>query len=90
MYHGKYDQTRFAAAARESALASSMLARAAWERVHADGQRLIHRGDETADQRIHAMRERFRVAHRETVALKDEMAECDETDGDLDEYGYAA
>ena len=76
--------------ARDAAIASAAYANAAWSRAEAESQRVCYRDDESAAHQAHATRERARVAHREAMALRDEVAELEYEMGEDDEYGYAA
>ena len=83
--------------ARDSAVAVSEFARRAWDREEARLSASASPERDYRDSPAYAARERFRVAHREAVKLKDEVAEVeydlgleDDGYGDLDEYGYAA
>ncbi len=77
-------------AARDSAVRASLLAKAAWDRAEAE---LLRSGDidfDTAETHAFAMQERYRVAHREACALKDEVAELEYELGFDEEYDEAA
>jgi len=106
MYYNSNDEQQFLKgelrglrAARDSACYLNSLAKANWSRAEADVQRTELATDQSAMDRAHAAKERFRVSHREAVALKDEVAAAEydlgldgygDEYGDLDEYGYAA
>ncbi len=92
MYYNSDDQQQFIKGERAALRASALYARLAWSRAEANAQRHALENDEGAELHSHAMRERFRMAHREATDLESDLAEDAEDDeyGDLDEYGYAA
>jgi len=104
MYYNSDDKQQFIEgelvglrAARDSAIATALLTKGAWARAQSDAQRARFSGDENAEKLVYATRERFRAAHREAAALKDEVAGVEYDlgydgyeDEDLDEYVYAA
>lgn len=90
MYYNSDDKHQFIEGERAGLQASKHFARMAWSRAEANGQRMALLNDESAEAHTHAMRERFRVAHREAMAFESDVEEDDDEYGDLDEYGYAA
>lgn len=89
MYHGIHDKQGFLRGelaglrgARDSAIQSAVYARSALARAEADAQRVCYRDDEGPARRAHALRERTRAAHREAMALRDEVAELEYELGD--------
>ena len=87
MYFNSDNKQQFLEGERAGLQASAHFAQMAWSRAEANAQRVALSNDETAEAHSHAMKERFRVAHREAMAFEDDE---DEEYGDMDEYGYAA
>ena len=90
MYYNSDDKRQFIDGERAGLQASTHFARMAWSRTEANGERMALLNDEGAEARTHAMRERFRTAHREAMTFESDVEEDDDEYGDLDEYGYAA
>ena len=97
MYFNSGDRSSFLAseftqlkAARDSAIRTSQLAKAAWNRAEAAamGSNLVD--PDAAETHALAMQERFRAAHEVACALKDEVAELEYEMGMDEEYDEAA
>ena len=89
MYYNTEDKQQFIEGQRDSLAASALYARLALSRAEADAQRAAMKGNQLAEDRVYAMRERVRAAHREAMTFEADLEENDEY-GDLDEYGYVA
>jgi len=89
MYFNSDNKQQFLEGERAGLQASAHFARLSWSRAEANAQRVALSNDEGAEAHSHAMKERFRVAHREAMAFESDIEEDDEY-GDMDEYGYAA
>ena len=90
MYWNSEDPQRFIEGERAGLAASALYARLALSRAEANGQRAALAGDDATERHTHAMRERYRAAHREAMSFESEIEEEGDEYGDLDEYGYAA
>ena len=90
MYYNTEDKHQFTEGERAGLRASAMYARLAMSRADADAQRIAMTGSASAEDHAYAMRERFRVAHREAMTFESELEDDDDEYGDEDEYGYAA
>jgi len=89
MYFNSDNKQQFLEGERAGLQASAHFARMSWSRAEANAQRIALNNDEGSEAHSHAMRERFRVAHREAMTFESDIEEDDEY-GDMDEYGYAA
>lgn len=97
MYFNSGDRTRFQSseytqlkAARDSAIRTSQLAKAAWDRAEATAMGSSLADPDAAEAHAIAMQERYRAAHEVACSLREEVAELEYEMGQDEQYDEAA